>query len=185
MLTTDEARALITTSLSDADLADVIEREEAWLARRVGPLDGERVETFVAEAGTETLELQRPASTVEVTDGYGDRTADVTVRGWADAVLTEGVWSGEVEVVYTPADEPEVKRAVLTLVRLAVAESAFASESSQGYSATTDITAQRTARWAAWHGLLRPRKPTTTRLRSTTASDPEGIRAVSVVAVAS
>lgn len=185
MLTTDEARALITTSLSDGDLADVIEREEAWLARRIGPLEGERVETFVAEAGTETLELQRPTETVEVTDGYGDRTVDVAVRGWSDLVLTDGVWSGDVEVTYAPADEPEVKRALVTLVRLAVAESAFSAESSQGYSASTDITAQRTARWSAWHGLLRPRKPTTTRLRTTTASDPEGIRAVSVVSVAS
>jgi hypothetical protein len=46
MLTTAQARALITTSLSDQDLDEVIAREEAWLARRIGPLEGERVETF-------------------------------------------------------------------------------------------------------------------------------------------
>lgn len=164
MLTKEEARALITTSLSDDDLEDVIAREEAWLARRIGPLEGERVETFVSVDGDEVLRLTRPALAVAVEDDSGART-DFELRGWSDIVPT-GTWSGDVLVTYTPTDESEVRRALVTAVRLTVSESAYAQQSAGGYSATTDVSAQRTVRFALWRSLLRPRTPSTTRLRS-------------------
>jgi len=184
MLTVAQARALITTSLSDAALEEVIEREEAWLARRIGPLDGERAETFIPDSGEEALLLQRPASVIAVDDEGGSRDDDVDLRAWSDVVLTTGVWSGTVTVTYTPDDEPEVARALISLVRLAVSESAFASESAQGYSSATDVQAQRTTRWAAWHGLLRPRRPGTTRISGSLAAA-DHVSAVSVVALGS
>jgi hypothetical protein len=46
-----EVRALVQSRLSDADLQAVIDREEAALARLVGPLAGERTQTwFVGDA---------------------------------------------------------------------------------------------------------------------------------------
>lgn len=165
MLEVEAARALITTSLSDDDLEEVIGREEAWLARRIGPLEGERVEMFTSLAGDEVLWLQRPASSVAVEDDGGS-TTEISIRGWSDLIRTSGSWSGDVLVTYTPTDPEEVIRALITLVRLTVSESAYSAESAGGYSAQTDVHAQRTIRHSAWRGLLRPRVPTTTRVRS-------------------
>ena len=41
-----EVRALVETGLTDADLQAVLDREEGWLASRIGALTGERTETF-------------------------------------------------------------------------------------------------------------------------------------------
>ena len=168
MLSVDAARALITTSLSDADLADVIAREEAWLARRIGPLDGELVETFLPMDGDEVLNLTRPTRDVTVEDDTGDRSLDVEVRGWSDLCLIDGAasWSGDVFVTYTPTDSDEVQRALVTLVRLTVSESAYAAQSAGGYTAQVSYADQKAMRYVAWRSLLRTRTPTTTRLRS-------------------
>jgi hypothetical protein len=165
MLDVETARALITTSLSDDDLEAVIEREESWLSRRIGPLDGERVEMVPTADGDEVLWLRRPALEASVEDGSGIIT-DFDIRGWSDLVRTSGSWSGEILATYTPTDEDEVRRSLVSLVRLTVNESAYAAESAGGYSAQTDIHAQRTIRYSAWRSLLRPRVPTTTRIRS-------------------
>ena len=186
MLTTAEVRALVTTSMADADLEEVIAREEAWLARRVGPLEGERVETFAITFGDEVLNLTRPAEDLHVEDDSGDVAAGWLLRGWADIVPdTEDnphSWVGEVRVTYTPSDGLEVKRSLVTLVRLAIHESAYQSQMAGGYSATVSLQDQRTMRFTAWRTLLRPRQPTTTRLRSTV---PLGGRTVGAVGVES
>jgi hypothetical protein len=169
MLEVAEARALITTSLTDEDLAAVIAREEDWLARRIGPLEGERVETFVTADGDEVLRLTRPALEVVVQDDRGAVT-DFRVRRWSDVVPggdgSALSWQGDVLVTYIPDDEGDVKRALITLVRLTLNESAYAAEGAQGYSVTSDVQAQRTVRYATWRSLLRPRSPQTVRLRS-------------------
>ncbi len=187
MLDVAEARALITTSLSDADLEDVIEREEAWLARRIGPLEGERVETFVTPDGDETLRLTRPAATVAVEDDGGDVTA-YSLRPWSDVLpgSLDGAshsWNGDVRVGYTPADELEVKRALVTLVRLTVSETAYQSQAAGGYSAGVDYQALRVVRYQTWRTLLRPAGPTTTRLRSTIPFGGRSVGPVDVTAV--
>ena len=46
-----EVRALVNSRLGDVDLGAVIDREEAWLAGRVGPLTGERTDTFTPGIG--------------------------------------------------------------------------------------------------------------------------------------
>lgn len=184
MLTVQEARALITTSLSDEDLEDVIEREEDWLARRIGPLDGERVETFVSRDGDEVLRLMRPASEVVVQDGRGAVT-DYRLRRWSDvapgsdsAVLS---WQGDVLVTYVPDDASEVKRSLITLVRLTLQESAYSGETTQGFSYSASLQEQRQQRYTAWRSLLRPPAPGTVRLSSTI---PSGGRTLAPVAVA-
>lgn len=169
LLTVAEARAVITTSLDDDALEDVIDREESWLAVKVGPLSGERIETFVTEDGDEVLRLTRHTSSVTVSDDNGAYSG-ASLRKWADVVpATATAWNGDVEVTYTPDDELSVKRSVITLVRLALGESAYQSESAGGYASTVDRWAQRDMRWAAWSTLLRPPIPSSSRLKSSVA----------------
>lgn len=165
MLDVEDARALITTSLSDADLEVVIAREESWLAHRIGPLEGERVETFVSVTGDEVLELRRIATSVLVADDGGD-VDDVEVRTWSDVVRTSGSWRGGPLVTYTPTDEEDVRKSLISLVRLAITESGYASEGTGDYSVASDEEARRRARWTAWRSLLRPARPTSIRITS-------------------
>jgi hypothetical protein len=106
---------------------DIIDEQEAWLARRIGLLVGDRTETFrVGLGGTSAkLALARPADSVTVVDGAvtldADRTrlvdhgaslilADVEVSPW---------WNGPyVSVTYEPSDELEVRKAIFDLVGL-------------------------------------------------------------------
>lgn len=187
LLELSEARALITTSLSDADLGDAIDREEAWLARRVGPLSGTRTETFITPDGDEVLQLARPAAVVSVTDEGGALAASAyALRGWADVVPADDTtWQSTVEVEYAADDESEVKRALITLVRLTVAESPHVSESQQGYSVTESMSYRRRMRWEAWRGLLRPATPASTRLRSSIPAGGNSVAGVGVVAAGS
>ena len=71
-----EVRALINSRLGDVDLQAVIDREEAWLAGRVGPLAGQRTDTFRPGLGDTTLYLRRRAESVVVTDDGVTLVAD-------------------------------------------------------------------------------------------------------------
>ena len=71
-----EVRALVNSRLSDVDLQAVIDREEAWLAGRVGALVGERTDTFRPGLGDTTLYLRRRAESVVVTDDGVTLAAD-------------------------------------------------------------------------------------------------------------
>ena len=59
-----EVRALVRSRLSDSDLQAVIDREEAWLAGRVGALTGARTDTFTPGFGDTPLYLRRRAESV-------------------------------------------------------------------------------------------------------------------------
>lgn len=177
MLTAEQARVLITTSLTDDGLEDVIAREEAWLARRIGPLDGERTETFPEayfETGEEVLRLRRPTDAVTVEDDGGEVT--VSLRGWADVIRDDGAWSGDAVATYTPNDEVEVERALITLVRLALTESGYTGETSGVHAYQSDGQERSRQRWAAWHSLLRAPEPTSVRIVSTISPGPGELR---------
>lgn len=186
MLSIAEARALITTSLSDSDLTAAIEREEAWLARRIGPLEGARTETFSTPDGDEVLQLQRPATaaSVVVTDGSGVVTG-YELRGWADIVPDGHVWRTGVDVDYTADDANEVKRAIITLLRLTLTESGYLSENAEGYMATSSMADRRAIKAAAWRSLLRRRVVQSVRLVSAVPAGGNTIESVQVVAAAS
>lgn len=128
LVTIAQVRALIETDLGDSDLQGVVDREEKFLARRIGALSGARSETFHVYGVDRPLELRRPTSAATATD---DGTAEA-VRLLGDGWLVEstaGSWDGPVVVTYTPSDEDEVKAVVLELVRIALASSAFTQES--------------------------------------------------------
>lgn len=128
LLTVEAARAVIDTELEDDDLQDVIDREEAWLARRIGLLSGERTQSFPLAGYRRRqyyVRLQRPtddAGLAETTD-YGDVVTNVelTHDGWrVSRTLGSSYFIGPVAVKYTPTDELEVIRVLSELVRLSL-----------------------------------------------------------------
>ena len=167
-----EVRALVQSDLGDVDLQAVIDREEAWLARRVGALAGARTQTFhirTADAD-DPLWLRRPTSAVTVTDAAVTVTAVRLLRDGAMVEKTSGSWTGPVTVAYTPSDIEEVRRAIVALVRLTLDDSSFESESISDYSysrGSADGAASPNAQRAAIVRELVPFPgPGTIRLRS-------------------
>jgi hypothetical protein len=179
LLTIAEARALIASGLSDANLQAAIDREEAWLPSIVGTLTGERSQTFYIRSTDQDdpLLLQRPTGAVTVTDD-GTALAGSAVRLLRGGTILEkatGSWNGTVVATYTPTDEDVVKAALIDLVRLRITSSPFVAETAGPYSyqrggsdATRSIEASR-LRIA--RSLLPHRGPTTVRLPNGAASE--------------
>ncbi len=119
LTTVAEVRALVETDLEDEDLQDVIEREEAWLARRIGKLAGPRTVVYYPDPYG-PIRLSRPTTSVVVTDSGVTVTPTLTEDG-LHLYDFNRLWAGTVTVTLTPADELEVKRAVISLISLAVA----------------------------------------------------------------
>ncbi len=146
----------------DGAAQDIIDGEEAWLARRIGLLVGERTERFFVGIGVTVgkLGLNRFTDAVLLTDA--DAQVDTTryrlvdkgsavVHTYSSAIR---VWQGPyVEATYTPNDEDEVRRVLFALVSLAAdPPSALQSEQIGQYAyqragATTTLSpaAQRAA----------------------------------------
>ena len=105
-----EVRALVRSRLSDTDLQVVIDREEAWLAGKVGTLTGARTDTYRPSPGDQPVYLQRLSGSVVVTDDGVTLAADTEeVAGrdarcgrHGDAGGTDGGVSGQRRV--RPAD---------------------------------------------------------------------------------
>lgn len=168
-----EVRALVNTHLSDVDLQAVIDREEAWLAGRVGLLAGERTDTFRPGLGDTTLFLRRRAESVVVTDD------DVTLAADADYLFTPSsgalrrgtttsplAWRGVVTVTWTPIDEATVKRAIIELVRGTTGETGLDSETIGDYAYTRGESAGRVGRAALARSVLLARPAYSMRIRA-------------------
>jgi hypothetical protein len=124
VLSLEQARAAnLGAGLSDAALQDAIDEEEAWLARRIGPLLGERTQVFqlaYLPPLTNSVKLKRPTDSVEL-EQDGEALTSVQLR--ADqrtlATLPEGTrYVGVLEATYEPNDELEVRRALKELLSL-------------------------------------------------------------------
>lgn len=142
VVTPDQVRAVVDTDLAEPDLADVIAREEAALARKIGPLAGERTEIFRPIYRPNTtmsgLMLKRPTDALaELWDNAADRldVAYLSTGGWVIERSDYLPWSGPtVMATYTPNDLLEVERVVIELCRLGLASSPFTSETIGSYS---------------------------------------------------
>lgn len=195
LVTLSEVRALVTTTLSDDDLSDVIAREEAELAAIIGPLSGERTEVFLltVNLAAEQVTLRRTTNAVSVTDnGVAVGAADLRILADQRTILryltstppayARGYWLGPVEVTYTPNDLQRVKRVLIDLVNLMVigitpasgnapAPGAIASETFGTYSytlartATASFTTEQRRR-SLVATLLPKQSPTSIRIRS-------------------
>lgn len=191
----EDVRALVPSALTDEQLATVISREEAWLARRIGVLAGPRTQTFhirsatagmVIDPGAWTanvgvtsdrmgpLGLGRPTGAVTVTDGgVAVDAADVRLlRGGTAVERASGGWTGPtVAVAYTPDDAEEVRRAVIELVRLTTTESGYASERIGEYSYTRGAGGSGSLREALVRSLVTHGVAGTTRIPSSSEDD--------------
>ena len=140
LVTVAEVRALVSTELSDDDLQDVIDREEAELASRIGPLTGARTETFYPDHSAERLYLRRPTATVTlVSDGttltLGDDDGEYRLLGSGTTLnYNANNWGEIVTAAYTPNDELRVKRVLIELIRLTSTETGYVSERIGQYS---------------------------------------------------
>jgi hypothetical protein len=179
MLTPEAARERgVALPTDDAVAQDIIDEWEAWLARRIGPLEGSRTETFYVgiSATYGKLGLRRYTSSVAVTDGGVMVDTDhyrLVDNGGSVVRKYESPsqwWTGPyVAATYTPNDEAEVRRVLLTLLKMAVdphADSPYNSEqigqysySKGGSQGAANVAGQRAALASS---LLPKRDPMTT-----------------------
>lgn len=165
MLTVEEVRARGIKLPVDEDAAySVLDEIAAWLASRIGPLDGERTETFLSAPPLQTLEwdqrratlrLQRPTDSIALTDN-GIVVVDHTLRG-SFVLSATGYWNGPVVATYTPNDEMLVRGVLFGLLRIESTETGFESETMGSYSYTRSGPATgggNLSRWALLRRLL-------------------------------
>jgi hypothetical protein len=145
LVTIAEARALINTSLGDADLQEVIDRVEAEITARIGaPQDDTYTVSIAKTLQGEGQHLFLPAEIYSMVSIVEDDVtlASTDYRYWSGGVierLPEGDSWGDVCVVtYKPADDrPRRKEAIIDLARLALNRTAMQAESVAGeYSYT-------------------------------------------------
>lgn len=168
LVTLGEVRALVETDLSDVDLQALLDREEGWLAGRIGALAGARTDTFSPGHGDTPIYLSRRATSVVVADNaLAVAAADLRfVPGSGMVRRISGYWTGPVAVTYTPTDADTVKRAVIELVRGTVAETGNDAETIGDYSYTRGDAAVRLGRLAVVRSVLLRRPAYSVRLRS-------------------
>lgn len=190
MITVAEARARGIALPSDNAVAqDIVDEWEAWLARRIGPLDGSRTETFwVQRAYTGAkLALRRYTASVSIVDGTATLTTNdyrLTDNGSSlSRINSQGVvnlWAGPfVAVAYEPNDDDEVRRVLFALLALAVDEHADAPYVSEhlgdySYSKGSSVAATDASRATLVASLLPKRDPlvSITATRRVDAYDP-------------
>jgi subtilisin family serine protease len=159
LLSVAELRRTVQSDLDDAQLADLITEEEAELVRRFGAHgDGSATVSEVHRGGGCDLFLKRATITVtsvtEATSLGGTGTALIasSYYAWPGqgrlTRLPEGTaWARQVTVVYVPADDRSLRKAVITeLVRLRLEQTALQAESVAGeysYTAPPDWEAVR------------------------------------------
>lgn len=146
LLTIAECRALVKTSLSDAELQAVIERIEAQITKRIGaPQDdsGNVTITETVRGNYGQLFLRVPFSAIVSVMEDGNLVDAANYQSWGASGMIErlpehAVWGAVCVVVYKPSDmRYERKQATIDLVRLVVERTAMTSESIAGeYSFT-------------------------------------------------
>lgn len=119
--------------LSDADLTGVLRREEAWLVRRIGALEGERTQLVYRTDPflDDPVYLGRPTDAVAVMDNETDLDeADVRLLddGWAFERVSDAFSGPTIAVTFTPNDAEEVRRVLIELVRLTATDTGYLSE---------------------------------------------------------
>lgn len=165
--------------LDEDAIQDMIDAAEAWLARHIGPLTGERTEVFYPRRGYEPLYLRRIPSitydsdltvenngtTLTLGESIGDyrllydsSVVELISSSWLPA--SSGFGIGPVRVTYTPDDEALIREAVIRLLRLDFADSPYVSEriGDYSYQKPQSVTSFHTARMDIVKGIL-PKRP--------------------------
>ena len=177
-----EVRALVRSRLSDADLQAIIDREEEWLATKIGVLEGSRTDTFRPGVTNTPLYLSRLTDSIRVTDNGVAVTASDLMFTPSTGCLCRvtGVypwpypppwtwyasWRGDVAVTWTPTDGAAVTAGVINLIRLTTSETGFDSETIGDYSYTRGASAGRVSRAGVVRSILLRRPAYSMSLRS-------------------
>lgn len=143
VLSIESARAAyrLGKGLEDADLRELIEREETYLARLIGPLTGDLVQTFPG-GGFATLRLRRTISAIDEITDYGS-TVSPTVYTLDDSgqrIYAPGYWwTGPIVVTGPLADVEIIRGLVADLVKQRLIDTGHISESTPDYSYSNAI----------------------------------------------
>lgn len=158
LVTVEQVRQRVQTSLTDVAVQDIIANEESELIRRYGAHgDGSITVTESCEPTSCNVFLRRPiAALTSITEyqsvsGSGSVLTSTQYRLWGDQGRIERLprgtgWGELVEVVYSPVDDRDRRRRVIIeLARLAIEQVAMQAESVAGeYSYTAgDFEAKR------------------------------------------
>lgn len=185
VLQVEDARAAnLGAQLSDNALQDAIDEEEAWLARRIGPLTGERIERFplayLEPLGSEVTLRRSTLAVVVEQDGVVLPGVELRSDGRRLAALPEGTrYVGVLAVTYEPDDLLEVRRALKVLVGLnlgATETGGLQSETmgSYAYSRGTGGSSPGAIRAGLVRGLVGKPQAGSTRLLSSVKHDLAG-----------
>lgn len=140
LVTPNDVRALVKTSLSDAVLQDVIERVEAEITRRIGaPQTDEMATTVTKTMRGEGWYLYMPTEIHAVVSIVEDETTldSDQYQTWAGGVIErlpcDSNWGDRTVVTYKPSDDRKLRTAaIIDLVRLAIERTAVKYESIAG-----------------------------------------------------
>ncbi len=146
------ARALIVTSLSDANLQSVIDRVESQITEKIGEpqSDAHDVQVVKTMRGEGNL-LFMPTEIYSVVSIVEDDAAldSSEYRSWPGGVIERypcGNWGNRIVVTYLPADDrPKRTQVIINLVRLVIERTALKQESVAGeyaYTAPSDWDAE-------------------------------------------
>lgn len=145
LVTIANVKALINTSLSDANLQAVIDRVEAQVSERVGEPQTDAYATTITKTlrgeGTYLFMPTEIYSVVSVTEDTNALTSD-EYQTWAGGVIerlpSESNWGDRVVVVYKPVDDRKKRtQVIIDLVRLVLERTALKHESIGGEYAYT------------------------------------------------
>lgn len=129
----------------DSVTQDMIDGVEAWLATQIGPLTGERTETFYLSERrnldiVDGLWLSRRTDSVEVTNDGDDLVEDTDFRLFGGLLIlhvsTGAGWLNTLVATYTPNDEAIVTEGIFKLLSYGTLPSNLQSVRIGAYSET-------------------------------------------------
>ncbi len=145
LVSTAEVRALVNTSMSEANLLDVINRVEAQIVARIGEPQTDTMTTTLTKIYRGEgfflflpTEIYAVVSIVEDTNALSSDQYQTWAGGVIERLPYESYWGDRMTVVYKPVDDRLIrKQVVIDLVRLTIERTAMKSESVAGeYSYT-------------------------------------------------
>ena len=145
LVTLTDVKALINTSLSDANLQTVIDRVEAQITARIGAPQTDAYATEVVKTMRGEGEYLFMPTEIYSVSSIVEDTSTLTsdqYQTWAGGVIErlpdDSHWGDRVVVTYKPTDDRLVRaQVIIDLVRLVIERTAMKSESIAGeYSYT-------------------------------------------------
>ena len=145
LVTPADVKALINTSMSDANLQDVIDRVEAQITARIGAPQTDAYATEVVKTMRGEGEYLFMPTEIYSVSSIVEDTSTLTsdqYQTWAGGVIErlpeDSHWGDRVVVTYKPTDDRLVRaQVIIDLVRIVIERTAMKSESIAGeYSYT-------------------------------------------------